>query len=777
MTSHISSLKTQQTLHLHNRAHRPMPSQPITHGVPWPVGEVTSTDQLQLLDENQKPLPATFTPLNTWPDGSLQWTLIDTTVDLDPSGNRALTACLKAKPTKPTLLKNPVTASTKAGLTTLSNGLASLTISAKPGQFVTTWTTNKKPFITPNAFDVTFKDASGKLYSIVQSKKKVSIEHASPSRTVVRIDGKHTADDGSTLLDYYLRLELRANRADVKITHAFRNREKPTPGISISDFLVTFPTTIEKDAKRCFTANTRTRHYLPDPMRVDEDPQIIASDTGDVDNYATSHKERANADCFVKNPEVLHDPIEEKPWWLRDIKFRLQAGGSKCVWPYLAILSKKSGALVSLEKFTSLHPKELTVSGSDFHLWLYPTWAGKLDITQGAGRSHTFYIAPLDPSIADTDIQSLYLSWEFGGIYTHVPSAQTIEICPDLNYLRHCKVFAMDLVPAFDPDARFLFERKIMDQWIGVSYGQLGAVDQVAPWPAAGFWHFGDQGGGNNEEMHNLVYFQNYLRTGNHGCFEYALNGTQHMMEVDHCAYSTDWLQTGGQVAHTTNHNNGTAYPSHEWFTEYLFAYVLTGDREYLETAKRTCEHLLTWINCDEGFRIIASDQREAGQPMINLTWCYHFTKDQRYLDACWKIIREYLMVNTAKYGKMLDAKPILNPVKVCSYGDYAASEGMFWLWQITRDESLKAFMLSQLQWRLELKNMGTHGGHRVTDYNCALYGYLLTGERSYIDRVSRPFKACFKSFRWPIGWVHSIYYIKAAFDLGLLNDDDIQIG
>jgi hypothetical protein len=213
------------------------------------------------------------------------------------------------------------------------------------------------------------------------------------------------------------------------------------------------------------------------------------------------------------------------------------------------------------------------------------------------------------------------------------------------------------------------------------------------------------------------------------------------------------------------------------WFTEYLFAYVMTGDEEFKRTAMATCECLLNWINTEEGFRIISSDQREAGQPMINLTWCYHFTRDQRYLDGCWKIVRDYLMANTKQFGRMLDGKPdSVHPVKVCSYGDYAAWEGMFWLWQITGDKELKDFMLQELEWRLKPQYMGVHGFHRTTDYNPAAYAYYMTGDASWMTRVGRPFKGAFKAARWPLGWVHAMYYIKAAFELGIVCDDDINV-
>jgi hypothetical protein len=98
---------------------------------------------------------------------------------------------------------------------------------------------------------------------------------------------------------------------------------------------------------------------------------------------------------------------------------------------------------------------------------------------------------------------------------------------PDIDHVRRCGVVGADKLPAYDPDGHFSFERKVLDTWIGVSYGQLGAVDQVEPWPANGFWNYGDRlydgVGNNNEEMHALVYLQQHLRTGNWACAEYGI--------------------------------------------------------------------------------------------------------------------------------------------------------------------------------------------------------------------------------------------------------------
>lgn len=763
-----------QTIHLHNRIHRPLTAQPITYGVPWPKGTVRNLNGFVVRDEHGHPLPAGITTLNTWDDDTIQWTLVDFQLDFEPSGERFVTIEANSLDRTPQP-RVPVVAHLEGDQATVTNGRLQLALSARSGEFLRQWTADGITIVQPNTFDVTFKDSQGTVFSARAGARQLSLEHCTPVRIVLRIDGKHAAANGSELLDYFIRFEIWAGRPDVKITHSFRNRELPTPGIEISDYKVELATGAPADAQRCFTANNLTRHYLTRPLRVPEDPEIIASDTGDLDHYEETHKDNSTADCFVRNPNVLHDPPESKPWFLQDPKFRVQAGGNKCVWPYLALVGPAGGVMGSFAKMTALHPKSLTVSGSTLRFHLWPHWAGRLKITQGAGRSHVVHLAPVPAGATDLDIQNQYLSWEMGGVHTHIGAMSTLEISPDLEHVRRCRVFGIHMLPRYEPEKNYLFERKLRDAWLGITYGQLGAVDKVALPPAKGFWHYGDHGG-NNEEMHARVFFENYFRSGDWYCAEYGLAFATHMMEVDHCAFSVDFFQNGGMVSHCLNHNDGTAYPSHMWFTELLHAYVLTGDPEYKAAALRACEALFRWVTTDEGFQIIAGDQREAGQPMINLTAIYHFHRDQRYLDACRKIITDYLMAATKKYGRMLDARPFTCPVKLCIYGDYASYEGMFWYWDITGDEEVRQFMLSQLQWRLTLPYMHVHGFHRTTDYNPAAYAYYMTGDRTWMDRVARPFRAAFRAARWPIGWIHSMYCIKAAFDLGIICDEDITV-
>ena len=50
---------------------------PVTAGIAWPRGALRKTDSLRLLDRGGRELPLQVCTLARWPDGSVQWTLLD----------------------------------------------------------------------------------------------------------------------------------------------------------------------------------------------------------------------------------------------------------------------------------------------------------------------------------------------------------------------------------------------------------------------------------------------------------------------------------------------------------------------------------------------------------------------------------------------------------------------------------------------------------------------------------------------------------------------------
>jgi hypothetical protein len=477
---------------------------------------------------------------------------------------------------------------------------------------------------------------------------------------------------------------------------------------------------------------------------------------------------------FIRQPDLLHDD-EPKPWFLQnvaDFKFGNVFPPEWSVWSTLGLVSDKGSLLVLGSNMAGLHPKSLGIEGNVVEYAIWPQWAGPMEITQGEGRTIDFFVGPLPPNASDEQLLTQYFSWEFGNIYGHHGTRSAVKVSLDPDHVRGCSVFSIDKLPRFEPSEHFAFERKVKMEW---------TPDE--PIPGHGHWHYGDAVvnyaiGVNNEEMVGLMWFQEFLRTGRADCLDRALAQAQHILDVDIVMYSSDSYQNGGMCAHGPRHNHCAAYPSHMWFTELLFAYALTGDEEFKKGAMRVCDNLVFWVNDEKGFSIISADGREGGQPLINLAWTYQFAPEHRYVDAMWKIIRQSFMAKVEEHGRLTYMKPHHNLplLRYDGYGEWAAWEGLFWVWELTRDEELKEFILSQLEWRLTEERMGTSGGFRAMDFNGAAYAYLMTGERQWLDRVARAFNVAFRAAHWQIGWIKSMYYIKLAFEHNLINDDDVLL-
>lgn len=769
----------QQTLTITNRVHMPMHAQPIHNGVPWPQGTVRNDTSIVARTEDGAPLPIAARTLNRWPDGSVQWSLLDFAIDLEPSGKSTVTIEAGAKETAPPPLHALIAQVGDDGVR-VSNGLATLKISSRPGVLVEEWTADGRPVAEANGFDVVVRDVDGVELTASQcSSKQVRLEEANPLRAVIRIDGKHEAADGRTLLHFWLRFTVTAGRADVKVTYNYRNYEKDEPGIYLKSLALQLKSALPANAERAIVHPNRTRDFKLTPYRLPEDFEIVSSDSPDLDHYYENHQAKGIMGggwgrTYLRQHELLRDD-SIKPWFLQnvaDFKFGNVFPPEWGVWSYIGLVSGQGSLLVAGGKMNSLHPKSLSVQGNVLSYNIWPEWAGPLDVTQGEGRTLDFFVGPLPPNAADMDLMRQYFSWEWGNFYQHHGQRPPVKVSMDTDHIRRCGVFSVDKLPRYEPHDHFAFERKVYAEW---------TPDEPAP--ANGHFNYGDvftsyTVGGNNEEMAGRIWFEEYLRSGRPECLDRGMVQAQHILDVDIVMYSNDPYQNGGMVAHCPRHNHGAAYPSHMWFTELLYAYALTGDEEFKKGAAKVCDALTFWVNDPVGFGHVSADGRESGQPLINLAFTYEFIPEQRYLDAINKIVRGSFMAKVEKYGQLVYMKPRedLPILRDESYGQWAAWEGLYFAWEVTRDEELKQFILSQLDWRLTEERMATTGIFRETDFNVAAYAYLMTGDKQWLDRVARPFKAAFRAANWQFAWIKSMYFIKLAFEHGMVNDDMVLV-
>ncbi len=768
----------QQYIKLQNRVNLSFRSQLIRHGVPWPCGALPAGTMMAALDEDGQQIPIAGRTLNSWPDGSVQWSLVDLAVDVPANGKRRIIIDTETAPEADII--NPVTVQETGDRISVGNGLAHLVFG--PAAIVEQWTSDGRTVIEDGGFDVQLEDAAGTTYSAAaDSSRRLTIEDVNPLCATLRIDGKHQAEDGSTLLDFWLRFRVTANRADVKITYHYRNLEDAEPGIELRSMAMRLHSALPADATRAIVQVNRGRDFQTEYFRLADDLEICSSNTMALDTYEETHQARGilgggNGRVFIRDLALLRENMSGKPWFLRDVvDFKFKSGDhpEAYVFSYLGLTSETGSLVVAGGNMVGLHPKSLSIEGKVIRYAIWPDWAGVMDVTQGEGRTLDFYVGPLAPDAGDEEIARQYFAWEGGGIYPHFPAQPCIAVSLDPVHVRKCQVFSVDKLPAYDPQAHFGFERKVLRQW----------TPAEAP-AATGHWHYGDvfsawDIGVNNEEMAGLVWFQEYLRSGRAECLDRGLAQAQHIADVDIVAYSSDPYQNGGMCAHGPRHNHCAAYPSHMWFTELLFAYALTGDDQFRKAAARVCDNLVFWINDPQGFDHICNDGREAGQPLINLAWCYRFIPEERYLAAMWKVVREGFMANAARHdGRLVYMKPRedMPLLQYEGYGEWAAWEGLYWVWELTRDEELREFLLSQFEWRLTEEQMRTHGSVRETDYNAAAYAWYMTEDPKWLHRVARPFAAMFRCAQWSFGWIKAMYFIHLAFEHGIIRDEDVLI-
>lgn len=783
-----------QTITVGNRYYRALTAQPIRIGVPWPK-EGIREPSISVYADDGHAIPVGVKALNHWPDGSIQWTLLDFAADFGPDQKSTFTVVIDdtegpapAKPAKYTTTKPTVR---------LGNGLVEMEI-ASTGPLVRRWAVNDVDVVEAGTFDAVVMADDGKEYRASRGPRSVTIEHANPLRTVVRVDGKHEAEDGAQLLDYWIRFTVFADRREVSITHHFRNREEPVPGITLKAMRLEMKTGVSPEAERYVVQMGRTRRSLHAPVRFRGDCEIFASDTPDTDNYAIAHHEGAGGGVYLRPRDLLNDPTEDWPWFMNPAyNTRLNASDLtiSAVTPRLALCCEDHCLVVCPGNMAALHPKSLLIDENRVRYAILPEWAGPMLIRQGAGKTHEFFLSALPAGASDDDILSEALAIEQSPVGPPMPLAISL----DPAWIRHCEVFYTQYLLPYDPETNFCTERKMSFRW----FRTYGLTEGFAPAPGNGMWNYGDNieyvgahgfnveypnaRAFNNEEMWFHWVLQDYLRTGRWENAERAFQGCQHIIDVDYVDFSIYPYQKWGQCAHISDHNNGPVYPSHMWFTELFMAYALTGEPEFKRVALNICENLLYWIHSPTEFsRVLRHDLREAGQPLINLSWAYEWNPDPRYIEGCMKIFHDIVMDNIRRFGALTNC-PLWNEdvlTHVAPYGDYATWDGLFYLWYVTRDEEIRKVFLSEAALRVTEEKMGTHsawdmthgGTSRTTDYNIAAEAYYMSGDPSWLERVRRPFALAFRSSVWYLQPQHDIFMFKPAFEHGLVRDEDVSL-
>lgn len=205
-------------------------SEPLffSSGVPLAEGSVASEKHLGILDAGGNPIPAQFTPLAFWPDGSLKWVGISPVLD----ANSVLPLSLYL--TQPEVLTQRIRVKESSDRVRLETDLIVMDVGGKGGGFTITQKSTGRSVamdweverITRSAQRITeswlgervrTEGLPQELFSIQHSKvDQILVEESGPVRAVVRVSGYFTSAAGEPFCRYDYRLYLYAGTETVR---------------------------------------------------------------------------------------------------------------------------------------------------------------------------------------------------------------------------------------------------------------------------------------------------------------------------------------------------------------------------------------------------------------------------------------------------------------------------------------------------------------------------------------------------------------------------------
>jgi exo-rhamnogalacturonan lyase-like protein len=193
--------------------------EPASGGVPFMKGQVKKVSELALFDVGGKQVPAQFTKLAPYEDGSVQWALVDVMTDLPANG----AAEFVVKRAKNRIPPRALDIKQGASAVTFSTGKVSFVVDVTTGDVLSDVTllgkraADDRPVAKVVTMAVT--DPDGKVYPAARP-ARTKWEYLGPVRATLRVDGVFK---GHPMLSYCVRVTAWAGSGAVRIDHSIRN--------------------------------------------------------------------------------------------------------------------------------------------------------------------------------------------------------------------------------------------------------------------------------------------------------------------------------------------------------------------------------------------------------------------------------------------------------------------------------------------------------------------------------------------------------------------------
>jgi len=767
---------TRGEMRLHNETMAVLDNYLIRRGIPLPPGAVTDPAGASIVDEAGHVLPSEGKALQRRPDGSIEWLLMDILVPLKGQEDKHI--YIEPKAAAQPAVKHPVTVTDDGGRVTLSNGISEVALNRAGGSLIAKLVVNGKTLVDGELVDLQVVDGGGKIHRASQfGEYAVNVTHRNRLRTEVTVEGKHRARDGETFLDFALRFTLTANMPDVQLDHTFYCREPREGKIAVRAVRLVMPTKMDGGATKLIRQNVHGFDYTPRDLEIAENVELVAANTGDIDNYAATYEGAraahpgAGGSIFLRNFDSIDEDWSQVPFHMRPGQqsgFRAfnTVHNMRAVAPPIIGWKDATFTLATtFEHFRQLHPKSIHIDENIITYNIWPEWSIPMQIVMGVSKSHLIWITGEQKALDVNDIIDIQGRWEENYV-------EPVDISFDPAWPAFCEVLEMHRVLKYQPEKYPLLEN-LLEPVPAAGNPNRHTYDRL---PSIGMFHFGcgvspDATSCTNNEDDIMVYFplEHFLRTGHTYAWDHGKETARHYMEVDHCEWSTDMRQHGGFIPHTGHHYIGCVYPSHQWAEGVLAYYYMSGDERAKQAVIGCAENYVWWIY--NKIDTLACDGREAGMPLVNLAAAYRLTGDDRYLEASKQVCENFFLrwireTGEFKYPKQGTAD---HPHKfITGYGDWSSFAGLFRLWEVSGDEYFKELGVTLLK---QAMKPGTFSLNdiRGMDFLAAWALGVMTGDmESVIDIVRSAIPMLLRRGGHPLRRMH---FLKELDERGMIDE------
>jgi hypothetical protein len=707
---------------------RHQPGAPITLGVPFPKGALSSPDHVRVVDAAGREVPSQVTEVITWEpvDPSLKWVWVfffagdasAYTLEYGPAVRRTrATTAIEA-------LNNP----RAAGLAELTTGPLRVVVRQGASGFLTSVQLDLDGDGFTDADEIAAGPAGRGAFADLLDDAGVDSSQATilrttlergtgPLHSVLRVDGEYRygRDDNQTS-PFVTRIHAYAGRTYIRVLHTWvytgtPDHHRPQEG--------DYPHVATQGERLIQTDPTDTGWVRPNDQLQSLGQSLVL------------RLNRANLRS-VSRAQIDSTPGE--PGWVH-------------------ITDGRRGVAVGLKHFVEEYPKELTFDPTTGALTSY-FWSPRGGPMSFARSSN----APASEGAVENWATGLAKTSESLWFF-HGPGTTTDDVRRTMALVLSPPVASVD--PAWygasgvygDFAPRTTHEPELQ-RALDYKYDWMRFNQHREPW--YGMFNFGDMMNtfdgnrwsvyGHGEPAQDFIWWLQFMRTGDPDTFDTAQAFSRHLMDVDNTHwpagptflgdsnYPMDWWNTltappatkylGVGRRHAEQHW-GHILSAHVWVQGWMASYYLAADQRALDVAKLTA---------DMHLRRLWGEHELTGRRLYlsiwNLSEVWDATKDERYGQELEFRVARMLQLQREQADQLA--------MERYGYANVYASHGLWKYYTMTGSPAVRAALIRNARAIRDIPPLN----HMMESYLATIHGltlgYRLTGDDSFRDEVVR---------------------------------------